>query len=95
MIFKKNVPYFYFSACWIAIPDGIIQAIRKHIIAEDALSGGSVYVGVYESAEGGIVVAGLEVIESCFGIVVVAAVAQGVMGAQVGTASFHLNKHRG
>ena len=41
----------------------VIQAIRKHIATDNALSGGGVGVGVYEAAELGIVVAGLEIIE--------------------------------
>ena len=41
----------------------IIQTIREHIIAEEALAGGGVGVGVYEAAGGGVVVAGLEIIE--------------------------------
>ena len=45
---------------------------------QEALTGGGVGVGVDESADGGVVVAGLEVIEPGFGVVDVAAVAQGI-----------------
>ena len=40
------------------------MAIIKHIIAQEALAGGVKGVGVKESADGGIVVAGLEIVES-------------------------------
>ena len=59
----------------------IIAAVGKHIVAQDALAGGGVGVGVYEASEVCIVVAGLEVIEAPFGIVDIATVAQGVQGA--------------
>lgn len=42
---------------------GIIQAIGKHIIAKDTLSSGSISIRVDESADFGIVIAGLEVVE--------------------------------
>jgi len=41
----------------------VIITIRKHITADDSLTGGGVGVGVDEAAQLGIVVAGLEVIE--------------------------------
>ena len=44
----------------------VIQAICEHIAANDALAGRGVGVGVDESADGGVVVAGLEVVESGF-----------------------------
>ena len=43
----------------IAIYYRIVPTIRKHIMAEDALAGGGVGVGVYEAAGGGIVITGL------------------------------------
>ena len=51
-----------------------IIAIGKHIIAEDALSGSSKFVGVEEAARCGVVVTGLEVIESNLLVVDVATV---------------------
>ena len=56
----------------------VVPAVGEHIIAEEALAGGGVGVGVDESADGGVVVAGLEVIEPGFGVVDIAAVAQGI-----------------
>ena len=50
----------------------IIQAIRKHIVAQQALSSGNKYVRVEESAPVGIVISGLEVIEPGFSVVNVA-----------------------
>ena len=47
-------------------------------MTEDALAGGSVSIGAYESTCLGIVITGLQVIEPGFIIVVIAAVAQGV-----------------
>ena len=40
-----------------------VAAICKHVIAQDALAGGCVGVGVDESAQFGIIIAGLEVVE--------------------------------
>ena len=42
------------------------------------MSGGDEDIGVYEAAGAGVIVAGLEVIEAGFGVVDIAAVAQGV-----------------
>ena len=41
-------------------------------------------VGVYESADCGVIVSALEVVQAGFGVVDIAAVAQGVMGAEGG-----------
>ena len=46
------------------------------------MSCGDEGIGVNKSAEGGVIIAGLEVIELRFGVVDIAAVAQGVMGAE-------------
>ena len=43
-----------------------MPAVGEHIAAEEALAGGGIGVGVDESADGGVVVAGLEVIEPGF-----------------------------
>ena len=59
-----------------------VFTVRKHIVPQEALAGAGVAVSVEESAEGGVVVSGLQVIEARFGVVVVAAVAQGVDGCQ-------------
>ena len=47
-------------------------------MTKDALASGSVGVGINESADCGIVITGLEVVEAGISIVVVAAVAQGI-----------------
>ena len=60
----------------------IIQTIRPHIAAEDALTGGHIYVGRDEAADFGVVVAGGEIVEAGFGIVVVAAIAERVVCAK-------------
>lgn len=56
----------------------IVKAIRKHIVTQQTLSGAYVYVGVDESANRGIIICAIEVIESKFGVEVVASVAKGI-----------------
>lgn len=63
----------------VYIFDGIIVAISKHIVAKDALTGRYEGVCAEESAELGIVVAGLEVIETGFLVIDIATVAERVM----------------
>jgi len=53
------------STAGITTVDGIIPAVGKHIVSEQALAGGDEGICVEESAPGGVVVAGLEVIEAC------------------------------
>ena len=48
----------------------IIQTVGKHVIAQDALAGGGVGIGIDESAQFGIVVTGLEVVERGLGVLV-------------------------
>ena len=60
----------------------IIKAIRKHIDAKDPLSRGGVAVRIHKPSCSGVIIAGLEVIEAAFGIVVVATVAEGVLVGQ-------------
>ena len=48
-------------------------------MANNALAGGGVGVGVQEAAKLGVVVAGLEVVQTGIGVIVVGAVAQGVV----------------
>ena len=45
----------------------IIATIGKHIVAQQALSGGSECVGVEETASCLVVISGLQVIQSCLG----------------------------
>ena len=49
---------------WIITIRGIIQAISEHVIAEDALAGRDKGIGVEEATDCGIVITGLEIIES-------------------------------
>ena len=65
-------------ACRIYIAYRIIIAIREHIMADNSLAGGGVGVGVEEAAGGRVVISALQIIEPGIGVVVVAAVAQGV-----------------
>ena len=50
----------------IAAENRIIPTVRKHIVPQEALAGGSVAVSVDKSAEGGVVISALEVIEARF-----------------------------
>ena len=59
--------------------DRIILAICEHIGAEEAVGvGGGEGVGVDEPADGRVIIAALEVVEAGLGVVIIAAVAQGV-----------------
>ena len=65
----------------------VIQAVSKHVIAQNTLAGGCVGVGINKPAYLGIVITGLEVVELGLGVVYVAAIAQGVhicQGARLG-----------
>ena len=53
--------------------DRIIAAVGKHVIAEDALTGGDEGVGVDEAADLGIIITALQVIEPGISVVLVAA----------------------
>ena len=57
----------------------IIKAIGEHIMAQQALPGRHIGVGVDKAAQLGIVIAGLKIIERGVGVVVVASIAQGVI----------------
>ena len=57
---------------------GIVCAICKHVMSQDALSCGSIPIRIEEAASGGVVISALQVIEAGFGVVVVAAVAEGI-----------------
>ena len=64
---------------WINPHDRVILTICEHIGAEETVGvGGSEGVGVNEPADGKVVVPALEVVEAGLGVVVIAAVAQGV-----------------
>ena len=51
-------------------------------MSNHSLAGGGVGVGIDEAAGGGVVIAALEVVKLGFGVVDIAPVAQGVMGAE-------------
>ena len=53
--------------------DRIIPAVGEHIMPEDALAGAYERVGIDKSAQFGVIIAGLQVIETGFGIVQLAA----------------------
>ena len=48
---------------WVGICNWIIVAIGKHVITEDSLTGGGEGIGIEESADLGIVITGLEIVE--------------------------------
>ena len=56
--------------------------LHVHIVANDALTGGNVAVGVDESAGYGVIVSGVKVIEACIGIIVITAVGEGVISCK-------------
>jgi hypothetical protein len=64
MIFKKNSPKFPLISAWVTTVYWIVAAVGEHVIAEDALAGGDEDVGVDKSADCGIVITGLQIIES-------------------------------
>ena len=72
------------KAARIASIHRIVEAIGKHVIAQNALAGGGEGIGIEEAGEGGVIVARLEVIEAGFGVVDIASIAEGVVGAEGG-----------
>ena len=56
----------------------IIQTVGKHVIAQDALAGACIGVGIDESAQFGIIITGLEVVERGLGIVIISTIAEGM-----------------
>ena len=52
------------STARITAINGIIETVGKHVIAQQVLAGGAKYVRVDEPAQGGVIVAGLEVVEA-------------------------------
>ena len=57
----------------------VIIAVSKHVIAEDALTGGRVGICIDESTHLWIVITGLEVVERGLSVVYIAAVARGAI----------------
>ena len=66
------------STSRIIIPDWVVPTICEHVIAYKSLAGAYIAIRVKESADLGVVVAGPEVVEPGFVVVVVGAVAEGV-----------------
>jgi hypothetical protein len=64
MIFKKNSPKSPLISAWITAVYWIIATIGKHVVPQDALASRNKGIGVDESADGGVVIPGLQVIES-------------------------------
>jgi hypothetical protein len=56
----------------------IISAVGKGVVAKVALAGRGVAVRIDEAADLRVVIPGLEIVESCLGIVVIAAILQGI-----------------
>ena len=63
---------------------GVITTVGEHVVAGEALAGGGEGVRIQESAGVRIVVPALEVVQLRFGVVDIAPVAEGVVGAQGG-----------
>ena len=63
---------------WINLHNRIIPTICKHIATSETLPGTCIGISIYESANLGVIIAGLQVIEASFAIVIVATIAQGV-----------------
>ena len=68
--------------CWVKILYWAITAICEHIVADKALTCPCIGIRIYEPSCSGVIIAGLEVIEAAFGIVIVASVAEGVLVGQ-------------
>ena len=52
-----------FGSTYITEPNRIIQAIGKHVITQNTLSGAGVGICIDESAQFGIIISGLEIVE--------------------------------
>ena len=72
---KNRIPELAIS---IGAVYGIISTVGKAVVAKVALSGRDVTVRIDETADLRVVIPGLEVVEPCFGIVVIAAILQGI-----------------
>ena len=57
---------------------GIISAVGEGVVAKVALAGRGVAVRIDEAADLRVVIPGLEIVEPCLGIVVIAAIPQGI-----------------
>ena len=59
-----------------------VVAICEHITTKQSLPGGGIAVRIHKPSCGGVIIAGLEVIEAAFGIIVVATVTKRVLFSQ-------------
>ena len=66
----------------VFVVDGIIVAVGIHIIPNQSLTGSCIGICIHEPSCGGVIIAGLEVVEAAFGIVIVPSVAQRVLVGQ-------------
>ena len=78
------------SSAWVIHIHRIIEAIGEHVIAQQALAGGDIAVGIEESTPLRVIISALEIIQPGFVIVVIAAVAKRIQLADgVGLAAFN------
>ena len=73
-----------YSATLVFSGNRVITAVGEHVVAGEALAGGGEGVRIQESAGVWVVVSALEVVQLRFGVVDIAPVAEGVVGAQGG-----------
>lgn len=66
----------------------VVITIRKHIVTDNTCAGRYETVGVDESAECGIIVSTLQIVEACFTIVNVSAVAEGIQQRHMGSIGY-------
>ena len=70
---------------WICIRNRIVITISEHICAYCVFACGCVGVGIDEAADVGVVVSGVQIVEACLVIVVVASVSERlILGVLVG-----------
>ena len=75
----------------IALVHRVIFAIREHVGAQEAgCVGGGVAVGVYEASDLGVVVARLEIVKTCLGIIVITTITQRINVRQRSAAAYYL-----
>ena len=74
------------SALIVFMGHRIVEAIRKHIVAQQALSGTYVNVGIDKPTNRRIIISAIEIIETKLGIVVIASVTEGIeIGVGIGS----------
>jgi uncharacterized protein (DUF849 family) len=68
VVFGVDIDHFRDATAVVHHTNWSVVAIGKHVIAQDALAGGGVGVGIDEPAQFGIIITGLEVVERSFGV---------------------------